>query len=314
MRYTIENMQFSHVTIKSKNFFERFIKKVFATSALFSIVITFAILFILLKDSVNFFTHVSIFEFFTETNWNPTIKPEKFGVLPLISGTLVFTTLTALFAIPIGLFTAVYLSEFVSTKIRSILKPLLELLAGLPTVVYGYFALVYITPLLRTILPNIQTFNVLSASIVVAIMIIPTIASLSEDAMKAVPLSLREASYALGAHKYETCTKVIIPSALSGIVSSFILGISRAIGETMAVTIAAGNLARIVNILDLEDTLLKPIQTMTAAIVEIGISDVTGDSVAYKSLFAIGLTLFLITLAMNSLSQYIKMKFREQYQ
>ena len=205
-------------------------------------------------------------------------------MLPLISGTLVFTFVTAIIALPIGLFTAIYLSEYVNKKLRAIIKPFLELLAGLPTVVYGYFALVYITPALRNIFPSIQTFNILSAAIVVAIMVIPTIASLSEDAMQSVPRTLREASYALGANKQETCKKVVIPASLSGIISSFILAISRAIGETMAVTIAAGNLARVVNILDFESTLLQPIQTMTSAIVEIGISDISGNSVAYKSL------------------------------
>lgn len=305
---------FNRTHIKSKSLFETAIKYVFLFSALFSITVTIGIVIILLKESLMFFKDVSIIEFFTARNWTPTIKPTQFGILPLISGTVIFTLLTAIIALPIGLLTALFLSEYVPQKLRAIIKPLLELLAGLPTVVYGYFALVYITPFLRKIFPSIQTFNVLSASIVVAIMVIPTIASLSEDAMKAVPTSLRYASYALGAHKNETCIKVVIPSALSGILSSFILGISRAIGETMVVTIAAGNLARIINPLHIHDSLLKPIQTMTAAMVEIGISDVTGYSIAYKSLFAIGLTLFVMTLSMNMYSQHLKSKFREVYQ
>jgi phosphate transport system permease protein len=263
---------------------------------------------------VDFFRSVSIFEFLTRTRWSPTIKPTQFGVLPLISGTLTFTLCTALIALPVGLLAAIYLSEYASEKVRGIMKPALEILAGIPTVVYGYFALVYITPLLRRIFPGISTFNVLSASIVVAIMIIPTVASISEDAMRAVPNSLRLAGYGLGVTKFQVSTTIVLPAALSGIVSSFILGISRAIGETMAVTIAGGNLSRIVNPLKPAEAFLQPIQTMTAAMVEIGTSDVTGDSVAYKSLFAIGLTLFLLTLVLNIISQFIKSRYREKYE
>jgi phosphate transport system permease protein len=237
----------------------------------------------------------------------------EFGVLPLISGTLTFTLMTSIIAIPIGVLAAIYLSEYAGDRVRSALKPALEILAGIPTVVYGYFALVYITPILRFIFPDISTFNVLSASIVVAIMIIPTIASISEDAMRAVPDALRQAGYGLGVTKFQVTLSVVVPAALSGIVSSFILGISRAIGETMAVTIAGGNLARMVNWLKPGEAFLEPIQTMTAAMVEIGISDVTGDSVAYKSLFAVGLTLFVMTLILNLISQIIKAKYREKY-
>jgi phosphate transport system permease protein len=293
---------------------ERALETFFAFCSFLSIAITIGIVIVLLYDAVSFFSQVSIVDFLTETKWNPNIKPVKFGVLPLVSGTLVFTAVTALIALPVGLLAAIFLSEYASSKVRNVIKPALELLAGLPTVVYGYFALVYITPLLKVIFPAIQTFNVLSAAIVVAIMIIPTIASISEDAMKSVPDSLREAAYALGGTKFQVSTSVVVPSALSGIVSSFILGISRAIGETMAVTIAAGNLSRIVNPFNLDDALLKPIQTMTAAMVEIGMSDVTGDSVAYKSLYAVGLTLFVITLTLNGISQLIKKKYREEYQ
>jgi phosphate transport system permease protein len=287
---------------------------IFFICALLSIVTTIGIVLVLLAEAVDFFRQVSIIEFFTHIRWSPTIKPTEFGVLPLISGTLTFTFITALIALPIGLLAAVYLSEYANKKFRSIVKPSLEILAGIPTVVYGYFALVYITPLLRNIFPSIRTFNVLSASIVVAIMIIPTIASISEDSMRAVPRSLREAGYGLGVSKFQVTITVVIPAALSGIVSSFILGISRAIGETMAVTIAGGNLSRIVNPLNPASALLEPIQTMTASMVEIGMSDVTGDSVAYKSLFAVGLTLFLMTLLLNVVSQFIKMRYREKYQ
>lgn len=287
---------------------------VFFLCAFLSILTTVGIVIVLLSESIGFFRSVSPLEFFTHTRWSPTIKPTEFGVLPLISGTLTFTITTAIIALPIGLLAAVFLGEYASERLRSILKPALEVLAGIPTVVYGYFALVYITPFLRSFMPSIRTFNVLSASIVVAIMIIPTIASISEDAMRAVPQSLRQAAFGLGVTKFQVTLTVVVPAALSGIVSSFILGLSRAIGETMAVTIAGGNLSRIVNPLNLSEALLAPVQTMTAAMVEVGISDVTGDSEAYKSLFAIGLTLFAMTLVLNIISQYIKSKYREKYQ
>ncbi len=292
---------------------DHLIRAVFFSFALLSMVTTVGIVVVLLSDSIEFFSEVSIIEFFTSTQWNPTIKPVEFGVLPLISGTLTFTFLTTLIAVPAGVLAAIYLSEYASPRVRSFLKPALEILAGVPTVVYGYFALVYITPLLKYIFPAVSTFNVLSASIVVAIMIIPTIASISEDAMRAVPRALLQAGYGLGVTKFQVTTTVVVPAALSGIVSSFILGISRAIGETMAVTIAGGNLARMVNWLNPGEAFLEPIQTMTAAMVEIGISDVTGDSTAYKSLFAVGLTLFVMTLLLNLVSQIIKAKYREKY-
>ncbi len=293
---------------------ERALELFFTFCSFLSMVITIGIVIVLLYDAMGFFNRVSLVDFLSETSWNPNIKPVKFGVLPLVSGTLVFTFVTAFIALPVGLLAAIYLSEYSTPKIKHVIKPALELLAGLPTVVYGYFALVYITPLLKVIFPAIRTFNVLSAAIVVAIMIIPTIASISEDAMRSVPDSLREAAYALGGTKFQVSTRVVVPSALSGIISSFILGISRAIGETMAVTIAAGNLSRIVNPFNLSDALFKPIQTMTSAMVEIGMSDVTGDSVAYKSLYAVGLTLFVMTLLLNAVSQIIKRRYREEYQ
>ncbi len=306
-------MSFGNARIKPRNFKEVIIQNIFFVSSMLSILTTVGIIFILLVDSLSFFSEVSVFDFLTGTKWNPNIKPYRYGILPLISGTTVFTFTTAIIALPLGLLTAVYLSEYAGKRIRATVKPLLEILAGLPTVVYGYFALVYITPALAKIFPSIKTFNVLSAAIVVAIMIIPTITSISEDAMKAVPGSLREAGYALGSTKFQVSTKIVIPSALSGIISSFILGISRAVGETMAVTIAAGNLSRIVNPFNLNESLLQPIQTMTAAMVEIGISDVTGDSIAYKSLFAVGITLFIMTMTLNLISQYIKTRYRDIY-
>jgi len=289
-------------------------KGVFLTCAFISIVTTISIVLVLMVETTDFFREVSIKEFVLGFRWSPTIKPTSFGIWPLVSGTLYFTFVTALIALPTGLLAAVFLSEYAGRRLRSTIKPALEILAGIPTVVYGYFALVYITPLLRTLMPGIKTFNVLSASIVVAIMIIPTVASISEDAIRAVPQSLRQAGLGLGVTKFQITTTIVLPASLSGIISSFILGISRAIGETMAVTIAGGNLARLVNPFKSAEALLKPIQTMTAAIVEIGMSDVTGDSTAYKSLFAVGFTLFLMTLTLNVVSQIIKSRYQEKYQ
>jgi phosphate transport system permease protein len=292
---------------------EHLVRFIFFSFAFLSVITTLGIVLVLLTDSAIFFSEVSIFKFFSGTRWSPTIRPEEFGVLPLISGTLTFTLVTSLIAIPIGLLAAIYLSEYANEQVRSVLKPALEVLAGIPTVVYGYFALVYITPMLKSFIPQLSTFNVLSASIVVGIMIIPTIASISEDSMRAVPNTLRHAAFGLGVTKFQVTTSVVVPSALSGIVSSFILGISRVIGETMAVTIAGGNMARMVNWLKPGETLFEPVQTMTAAMVEIGVSDITGDSVAYRSLFAVGLTLFAMTMVLNMVSAYIKRKYREKY-
>ncbi|HDQ13617.1 MAG TPA: phosphate ABC transporter permease subunit PstC, partial [Sediminispirochaeta sp.] len=223
---------------------EHAVGAVFFFFALVSVLTTLGIVLVLLEESVVFFGQVSILDFFGKTRWSPTIKPVEFGILPLISGTLTFTLASSLIAIPIGVLAAIYLSEYARPGVRRLLKPALEVLAGIPTVVYGYFALVYITPLIQKVLPQTSTFNVLSASIVVGIMIIPTIASISEDAMRAVPDSLRQAAYGLGVTKFQVTVTVVVPAALSGIISAFILGISRAIGETMAVTIAGGNMAR----------------------------------------------------------------------
>ncbi len=291
---------------------EEIIKILLLSCALVTILVTLGIVASLIFETIDFFKNVSPIEFFFGTEWSPTIKPYSFGVLPLVAGTLMITFGAALISIPSGLLAAIYLSEYASERTRAILKPALEVLAGIPTVVYGFFAFVYITPVLKKFFPEISVYNALSASIVVGIMIIPIVASISEDALRAVPRSLREAGFALGASKVRVIWSVVVPSALSGIVSSFILGISRAIGETMAVTIAAGRVPRLVNLLNPNDW-LKPIETMTAAMVEIGLSDVSGESVAYKSLFAIGFTLFIMTFVLNAVSNYIKMKFREVY-
>jgi len=289
-------------------------KYVFFACAILSIAITGAIIFVLLSEAITFFRQISPLAFFSGTKWNPLIKPENFGVLPLVTGTLTITLGSAIIAVPTGVMTAIFLSEYASESFRSTVKPALEILAGIPTIVYGYFALVYLTPIISRVLPAIRTFNALSGSIVVGVMIIPMVSSITEDAMNAVPDSLREGGYALGATKFRVSTTIVVPAALSGIISSFILAISRAIGETMAVTIAAGKYPRIVNILNIDDAFLRPVETMTAAMVEIGMSDVSGQSIAYKSLFAIGLTLFGITFIMNLISNFIKSRYREEYE
>jgi phosphate transport system permease protein len=298
--------------MKVRDLKERLIKYLLFFSALLTVAVTFGIILTLIFDSIEFFSKVSFLEFFMGTRWSPTIKPVSFGVLPLVAGTLMVTFGSAMIAIPCGLLAAIYLSEYASEGVRAILKPALEVLAGIPTVVYGFFAFVYITPLLQKIFPDISAYNALTASIVVGIMIIPIVSSISEDALRAVPKTLREAGYALGANKVKVIWSIVVPSGLSGIVASFILGISRAIGETMAVTIAAGRLPRLVNPLNPADW-FEPIETMTAAMVEIGMSDVSGQSIEYKSLFAIGLTLFAMTLILNMVSYYVKMRFREVY-
>ncbi len=294
-------------------------RELFARAGVFScaavtVLVTGGIIAVLLFNALEFFADWPVWDFLTGRKWSPAIEPVEYGVLPLISGTLVVTLGSAIIALPLGVAAAVYLSEYARPKVRAVLKPLLEILAGVPTVVYGYFALVYITPALGRIFPAISTFNALSASIVVGIMIIPFVASISEDALRAVPRSLRMAGYGLGASKVSVVIRVVIPAAFSGIVASFVLAFSRAIGETMAVTIAAGQSPRLANLLNLQETLLRPIETMTAAMVNIGMSDVTGDSLAYRSLFAIGLVLFCITFLMNIIGSCVTSRYREKYE
>jgi len=299
---------------KLRDFSEKLYGWFFFVCASVTILATFGIIFVLLSYSVGFFAEYSIIDFLTGTRWTPTIKPVGFGVLPLVSGTLLITFGSAVIALPIGVAAAVYLSEFALPSVRSVIKPLLEILAGIPTVVYGYFALVYITPILQKFIPQISTFNPLSACIVVGVMIIPFVSSVSEDAMAAVPDSLRQASYGMGATKFQTVVRVVLPASISGIISSFILGLSRAIGETMAVTIAAGMTSRTVNPFSFESLFTEPIQTMTAAMVNLGSSDVSGHSLAYQSLFAVGLTLFVMTFTMNVIGEFISMHYRERYE
>ncbi|UOR12302.1 phosphate ABC transporter permease subunit PstC [Halobacillus amylolyticus] len=270
-----------------------------------SVLTTVGILFTLLRESIGFFSEVNIFQFYTSTNWSPWTG--EFGVAPLIGGTLLITLIATLVAVPLGLMAAIFLSEYASDRVRRIIKPVLEILAGIPTVVYGFFALTFVTPILQSFIPDLGIFNALSAGLVVGVMIIPMVASLSEDAMNSVPNSLREGAYGLGATRLEVVMKVVLPAALSGIVASIVLAISRAIGETMIVTIAAGATPN----LTLDPT--QSIQSMTAFIVQAATGDTTFGSTIYYSLYAVGITLFVFTLLMNLLSQYISRKFREEY-
>ena len=293
---------------KSRNVKEAVIGAVLFACAAVSTLVTVGIVAVLLTETVTFLGQVSIVDFLTDTRWTPLFQEKHFGILPLAAGSFMVAVGAAMIALPLGLMTAIFLSEYAGRRLRSVLKPVLEILAGIPTVVYGYFALTFITPLLRQIAPETDVFNAASAAIVVGVMIIPTVASLSEDALRAVPLALREGAYGLGATKLEVSTRVVVPAALSGIIASFILAISRAVGETMAVTIAAGNLP------NMTVNPLESIQTMTAYIVQASLGDTPHGSIAYQTLFAVGMTLFLITLVMNVLSQWVLSRFREVYQ
>lgn len=287
---------------------ERAIRAVFFACGAISILTTAGIVIVLVSESLGFFAEVSPWRFLTGTRWTPQFKPQSFGVLPLVSGSVLVAFGASLVALPFGLASAIYLAEYAPERARSILKPVLEVLAGIPTVVYGYFALTFITPIIRNFFPSTGVFNAASAAIVVGIMIIPMVASLSEDAIRAVPQALREASYGLGATEFETVTRVVIPAALSGIIASFILAISRAIGETMAVTLAAGATPK------LTINPLESIQTMTAYIVQVSLGDAPVGTVAYRTIFAVGLLLFAITLFMNIVSRAVLRRFREVYE
>ncbi|EMA11305.1 phosphate ABC transporter membrane protein 1, PhoT family [Haloarcula vallismortis] len=289
---------------------------VFFVCAAISVLTTIGIILALVLPTLTFLGEVPIREFLLGTQFSPAIQPTVFGVLPLVFGTLLITVGAAAVALPVGLLTATYLSEYASHRRRAVLKPLLEILAGVPTVVYGYFALVYVTPLLDAI-PGLElgTFNALSASLVMGIMIIPMVSSISEDSMSAVPESIRNAAYGLGATKYRVSTSVVIPSAVSGIASSYILALSRAIGETMIVVVAAGQSARFPDsISGLLNSFFQSTQTMTSAIVQLGTSDLAGGTTAYRALFAIGLTLFVMTFVLNVVSDVITMRYQEDYE
>ena len=285
----------------------RIVHTIFFLCALVSIFTTVAILISLLMETINFFKQVSVWDFLTGTRWSPILKPTSYGVLPLVVGTLLVSTIAMAVALPAGLGAAIFLSEYAPDRVRRIIKPILEVLAGIPTVVYGYFALTFVTPQLQALIPDLLVFNALSAGLVMGIMIIPMVSSLSEDAMVAVPRSLREAAYALGATRFEVALRVVVPAALSGIIASFILGLSRAIGETMLVTIAAGATPR------MTFNPIESIQTMTAFIVQLSLGEAARGSPEYNAIFAVGFLLFVMTLLMNVLGHFAVTRWREKY-
>ena len=288
---------------------ERLIRGLLATCGLLSVATTFAIVAVLIGETAGFFAEVSPVDFFTGTTWTPLFVPQSFGVLPLVVGTIQIAVFALLVSVPLGLASAIYLAMYAPPRVRAVVKPLLEVLAGIPTVVYGYFALTFITPtIIKNIWADVGVFNALSAGIAVGIMTIPMVSSLSEDALQAVPRSLRDGALALGATKYEVSTKVMVPAALSGIMASIILAFSRAIGETMIVVLAAGSTPKFTF------NPLESIQTMTGFIVQISLGDTPRGTIEYKTLFAVGFTLFLLTLLMNVLSSWVTRRFREVYE
>lgn len=292
---------------KKGGFSDKIVPIILGIIAAISILTTIGILFTLITETITFFTRVSIVEFLFTKDWNPTGSDPKYGIWALVIGTLKITVIATIVAVPIGLGAAIYLSEYASDKARRIIKPILEILAGIPTIVFGFFALTFVTPVLRTIIPALDSFNSVSPGIVVGIMIVPVITSMSEDAMASVPNKIREGAYGLGSTKFEVATKVVLPAAASGVVASIVLGISRAIGETMIVSLAAGSSPTA------SLNLTNSIQTMTGYIVEVATGDATFGSDMYYSIYAVGFTLFIFTLIMNLISYWISKRFREEY-
>ena len=286
---------------------DRIVEAVLLACGLVAVFTTVAIVFILVKESVAFFDHVTLWDFLTGTTWTPLFADGQFGILPLVAGTLTVTGVALVVAIPLGTLIAIYLSEYASHRLREVVKPVLELLGAVPTVVYGYFALLMVTPLLQKLIPDLPGFNMLSAGLVIGLMIVPYVASVSEDAMRSVPRYMREGSYAMGATKLQTAIRVVIPGALSGIAAAYILGISRAVGETMVVAIAAG----------MQPTMTfdprEPAATITAYIVQVSLGDLPHESIGYQSIFAAGLVLMVITLVFNVIGFFLTRRFREAY-
>ncbi|MBK7352554.1 MAG: phosphate ABC transporter permease subunit PstC [Nitrosomonas sp.] len=301
--YSKGNLKYSY----KRHLKEKFIESLLFLAAVFSVFVTFAIIYMLVKESYIFFQHVSLKEFLTDTQWTPLFDDAHYGILPLVSGTLVSSAVALMVALPLGTIIAIYLSEFASFRVREIAKPFLELLGGVPTVVYGYFALLFVTPLLQMIFPNLPGFSLLSAGLVMGIMIIPYVSSMAEDAMRAVPMNLREGSYAMGATRFQTAVNVVTPAALSGIAAAYILGISRAVGETMVVAIAAGMQP------NLTWNPMDQAATITAYIVQVSLGDLPHGSIGYQTIFAAGLTLLLITLIFNILGHLLRKYYRESY-
>jgi len=290
-----------------RNFVERVIEIILMFAALAATFITIGIVYVLVTEASGFFKEVSIIEFLTSRQWSPLFEDAHYGILPLVSGTLTTSFVALSIAIPIGTIAAIYLSEFATHKIRESVKPILELLVGVPTVVFGYFALLFVTPLLQKINPDLPTFNMLGPGIVMGVMIIPYIASVAEDAMRAVPMNMREGSYAMGATKFQTAIRVVTPAATSGIIAAYILGISRAVGETMVVAIAAGQQPTFT---------FNPLEgaaTITAYIVQVAMGDLPHGSLGYQSIFAAGMVLFVITFVFNILGHMVRKRFAERY-
>lgn len=295
------------MSAKNKPINERIIESILALSAGVTIITTIGIIYILLSQTFIFFGEVSFWDFITETEWTPLFADKKYGILVLLSGTMLTTLIALGFAFPIGLTTAVYLDTYAPYKFRKIIKPALEFLAAVPTVVYGFFALEVVTPILQYLIPNLAGFNALSAGLVMGVMIIPMISSLSEEALAAVPKSLKEASYGMGATKYQTAIRVTIPAAFSGIMVATLLALSRAIGETMIVAIAAGQEPR------LTFNPLVPIETITTYIIQISMGDVPHDSVEFRTIYAAGITLFFFTFILNNIGNWITRKYQQKY-
>ena len=287
---------------------EKFIETALLACGMLSIFTTVGIIGVLLFETIGFFKEVSIIEFFTDTEWTPLFVKKHFGVLPLVAGTALTSLIAILVAGPLGILTAIFLSEYAPVRLRQTLKPMLEILAGVPTIVYGYFALLFVTPLLQKLIPGLGGFNALSPGIVMGIMIVPLVSSLSEDAMYAVPRGLREAAYALGSSRLQTAWQVVVPAAFSGITASFVIAISRAIGETMLVAIAAGQMP------NLTFNPLVPIETMTTYIVQISLGDTPTGTLGFRTIFAVGMLLFLSTFALNLVGDFLRRRFREQYE
>jgi len=291
----------------TRNVSERLIEAVLFAAATVSVLTTLGIVYVLVSESYHFFQHVSIVDFLTDNQWTPLFDDAHYGIMVLVSGTLVSSGVALLVAIPMGTIIAIYLSEFANPKVRETAKPILELLGGIPTIVFGYFALLIVTPLLQKIFPELPGFSLLSAGLVMGIMIVPYISSLSEDAMRAVPMSMREGSYAMGATKLHTALHVVVPAAVSGLAASYILGISRAVGETMILAVAAGMQP------NLTWNPMEPAATITSYIVQVALGDLPHGSIGYQTIFAAGLTLLLITLAFNIIGQWMRRRFREAY-
>jgi len=290
-----------------RNLVERGIEFLLMLAALSAVFTTLAIVAILLYESYTFFEHVSIVDFLTDTQWTPLFEDAHYGILPLVSGTVTTSAIALAFAIPVGTIGAIYLSEFASHKTRETVKPILELLVGVPTIVFGYFALLLVTPMLQKIFPELPSFNMLGPGLVIGIMVVPYIASVAEDAMRAVPMSMREGSYAMGATRFQTAIRVVTPAAISGIIAAYILAISRAVGETMVVAIAAGQQP------NLTFNPMDSAATITAYIVQVAMGDLPHGSIGYQSIFAAGLVLMLMTLFFNVLGHFSRKKFREAY-